>query len=160
MVVSISTFYILPEDRAWAERRVAELEIEIQAMGPDFYEAFEQSSETWHDNAPFEALREEQALLASELKKLREILRKASPGVPKAAKNTVTMGRSVVLTSDDERRSYRIAGDWTNQAGISVDGSLIISRNTPIATALLGKKCGDAVTLPPRGRHFTIAEIT
>jgi hypothetical protein len=43
---------ILDEDKAYARARIAELEQQIQALGPEFYEVFNQSSETWHDNAP------------------------------------------------------------------------------------------------------------
>jgi len=48
---------ILDEDKKWAEARIAALDEEIQALGPEFYDVFNQSSETWHDNAPFDALR-------------------------------------------------------------------------------------------------------
>ena len=54
---------LLDEDREYARRRIAELQKEIQELGPEFYEVFNQSSETWHDNAPFDALRDRQSLL-------------------------------------------------------------------------------------------------
>ena len=55
--------YLLPIDRAYAEARITVLEKEIQDLGPDFNDAFTQSSETWHDNSPFEAVRDKQSML-------------------------------------------------------------------------------------------------
>lgn len=52
---------ILDEDKKAARQRIAELEAEILSLGPEFYEVFNQSSETWHDNAPFDALRDRQS---------------------------------------------------------------------------------------------------
>ena len=59
--------YLLPEDRVAAEERIAELEGLIQDLGEDFRDAFTQSSETWHDNSPFEAVRDKQSMYAAEL---------------------------------------------------------------------------------------------
>jgi hypothetical protein len=53
--------YILEADKQWLNTRIEELEATIQALGPDFYDVFNQSSETWHDNAPFDALRDKQS---------------------------------------------------------------------------------------------------
>ena len=37
--------YLLPEDRAYAIARIEELERQIQDLGPDFNDAFTQSSD-------------------------------------------------------------------------------------------------------------------
>lgn len=57
---------ILDEDKEWMRRRIAELEKQIRDLGTEFYDALNQSSETWHDNAPFDALRDRQSVLAAE----------------------------------------------------------------------------------------------
>ena len=59
--------YLLPDDREYAEKRIRELEQMIQELGADFNDAFTQSSETWHDNSPFEAVRDKQSMYAAEL---------------------------------------------------------------------------------------------
>ncbi len=48
---------ILDVDKEYARKRIAELDDEIIALGPEFYNAFNQTSESWHDNAPFEFVR-------------------------------------------------------------------------------------------------------
>jgi transcription elongation GreA/GreB family factor len=135
---------LLDEDKADARQRIAELEKEIRELGPEFYEVFNQSSETWHDNAPFDALRDRQSLLDAELQKLRQILRDSLPGVPPQPKNKVGIGSRVELGSG---RRYFIAGDWTPLAGQSRDGSLVVSCQAPLAVELIGKKVGASVTI-------------
>lgn len=134
---------ILEEDKQWARQRIAELEKQIQDLGPEFYDVFNQSSETWHDNAPFDALRDRQSVLDAERQHLRNLLRKSAVGVPKLKKGVVGIG-SVVEIQDAKGRphKYRIAGSWTYRAGKLIDGVRIVSIETPIATALIGKKVG------------------
>ena len=134
--------YLLPIDRAYAEARITVLEKEIQDLGPDFNDAFTQSSETWHDNSPFEAVRDKQSMLAAELHKLRTLVRHATLTPPKAKRGTVGIGHTVELADGNK---YQIAGDWTHQAGHHQDGMHTVSCHTLIAKALLGKKVGDEV---------------
>ena len=133
---------ILDDDKTYARERVAELEKAIQDLGPEFYEVFNQSSETWHDNAPFDALRDRQSVLAAELQNLRTVLRNSAISVPKPKKNAVGIGSAVTL---ENGRRFFIAGDWTPHAGQEKDGALVVSAQTPLARAMLGKKVGDEV---------------
>ena len=140
--------YILDNDKVYARDRIAELEAEIQALGPEFYEVFNQSSETWHDNAPFDALRDRQSVMAAELDKLRTVLRSAAISLPKQKKGTIGIGSTVTTTnlSTNRQLTYFIAGDWTPHVGHMRDGATIISRQSPIGSVLLGKKARDIVT--------------
>lgn len=138
---------ILDEDKAYARTRIEELQKEILDLGPEFYEVFNQSSETWHDNAPFDALRDRQSLLDAELQKLRQVLRDSLPGIPKPKRGTAGIGSTVELS---DGRRYFIAGDWTPHAGQTKNGAVVISRKAPLAAAFLGKKVGGVVTA---GKH-------
>lgn len=133
---------ILDDDKQFARRRVEELEKEIQGLGPEFYEVFNQSSETWHDNAPFDALRDRQSVLAAELQSLRTVLRQSTISVPRSKKNTVGIGSTVTL---ENGKHYFIAGDWTPHAGQEKAGALVISAGTPLAQAMIGKKVGGEI---------------
>lgn len=144
---------ILDEDKAYASRRIAELQKEILDLGPEFYEVFNQSSETWHDNAPFDALRDRQSLLDAELQKLRQVLRDSLPSVPAKKKGQAGIG-SIVELSDGKR--YFIAGDWTPHAGQAKDGVVVISRKAPIAAAFFGKKVGTTVMV---GEHPVVITV-
>jgi transcription elongation GreA/GreB family factor len=134
---------ILDEDKVWAKVRIAELEKAIQDLGPEFYEVFNQSSETWHDNAPFDALRDRQSVLDAELQQLKTVLRNSLPGMPRQKKNVVGIGSKLII--GDKR--YFIAGNWTPYAGQEKDGMIVISAETPLAQQLLGKKIGDTVAI-------------
>jgi transcription elongation GreA/GreB family factor len=145
---------LLDQDREYARLRIAELQKEIQDLGPEFYEVFNQSSETWHDNAPFDALRDRQSLLDAELQKLRQILRDSLPGEPVREKRKVSVGATIELS---DGRRYFIAGDWTFRAGQLHDGAVVVSCQAPLAKALLGKTTNEEVMFG--NRTTTIAAI-
>ena len=149
---------ILDEDKAWARARIAELEKAIQDLGPEFYEVFNQSSETWHDNAPFDALRDRQSVLDAELQQLKRIIGQSLPGRPAPKPGLVGLGSEVVLAaSSGTRRRYFIAGDWTPHAGQQKGFAIVVSAGTPLAKQLMGKKIGDEVSV---GRTtFLVKEI-
>ncbi len=135
--------YLLPEDRVWAEKRIEELERSIQDLGSDFNDAFTQSSETWHDNSPFEAVRDKQSMYAAELHHLRTLIRTSTLLPPKKTRGTIGVGDTVILATGNR---YKIAGDWTHKAGQHADGVIWVSRHTPMAQALLGRKIGEMVS--------------
>ena len=136
--------YLLPIDRHYAEQRVGRLEQLIQELGPDFNDAFSQSSETWHDNSPFEAVRDKQAMYAAELHQLRTLIRTSTLTPPKKKRGVIGVADTVEL---DNGKRYLIAGDWTHKAGQHADGVYWVSRHTPVAIAVVGKKIGDSVML-------------
>ena len=146
--------YLLPEDRIYAIERIHQLEVEIQDLGPEFQDVFTQSSETWHDNAPFDALRDKQSNLAAELDQLRKLVRHSTLTPPRKKRGTVGIGDTVVLASG---KQYHIAGDWTHKAGHRVDNAYWVSRHTPVAQSLLGHAAWDSVVLA--GQDTMIEEI-
>ncbi len=138
---------ILENDKNYARQRIAELDAQIIALGPEFYDVFNQTSETWHDNAPFEVLRDRQALMAAERDNLKSILRNCLPSIPKQKRGVVGIGTKVTARNktNDKVMTYFIAGDWTANAGQVVDEAIIVSRRSPIALKLIGKKCNDEI---------------
>ncbi|MEI6850537.1 MAG: GreA/GreB family elongation factor [Candidatus Saccharibacteria bacterium] len=138
---------ILEEDKQYARERIAELDTQIIDLGPEFRKAFTQTSETWHDNAPFEAVRDQQSILAAERHHLKLTLRSSLPSIPKQKKSVVGIGSivHVINKKTNKKTIYFIAGDWTYRAGHKVDGAIIMSRKSPLALAMLGKKINDEV---------------
>jgi transcription elongation GreA/GreB family factor len=135
---------VLADDRRNAEARIAELEKAIRDLGPEFYEVFNQSSETWHDNAPFDALRDRQSVLDAELQQLRSILRNCSLTIPRIKKNTIGIGSKVTL---EDGRRFLVAGDWTPRAGQTQGAYVVVSCQAALGMALLKKKVGDEVSV-------------
>ena len=151
-VTSTLNYYILEEDKALALQRIQQIEQEILELGPAFHDALNQTSETWHDNAPFDALREKQAVLAAELQSLKETLGKASPAAPRQETGRVNIGSRVKLHHPSKKtaQQFFIAGHWTYRLGEFIDNHMIISCQSPLGASLLGKSLGDTVTLPNR----------
>lgn len=155
-----SFFYVLNDDKQRARARIAELERLIEELGPAFHEAFTQTSETWHDNAPYEAVRDHQAVLAAEMHHLNVVLRKAAISVPKAKKGRVGIGSKVQLVDGaGAQRRFLMAGDWTIAPGEARDGYTIVTKNAPLGKALFESRVGDTVALPPKSTPFRIESI-
>lgn len=142
------TIIILDIDKKMALERIAELESAIQKLGPEFHDVFNQSSETWHDNAPFEAVRDRQSVMAAELQNLKATLRNSSAPTSHQNKEQIGIGATVIVTElgTKQRSSYYIAGDWTYRTGQKYgDGeALIVSSQAPLAKNMLGLGVGDA----------------
>jgi transcription elongation GreA/GreB family factor len=161
MVQSPTTnYYILEEDKALARERIAAIEREILDLGPAFHDALNQTSETWHDNAPFDALREKQAVLVAELQTLKETLSKSAPTPPKSQEGLVNIGSRVKLnhTAEKSQHHYFLAGHWTFRLGEFLGNHMVISCQSPLGASLLGKKVGEVVTLPNK-QELTISGI-
>ncbi len=125
-----------------------ELEVAIQDLGPEFYDVFNQSSETWHDNAPFDALRDRQSVLFAELQNLKSIMKNAAISIPKQKKGVVGIGSKVTVENIDLQKThtYLFAGDWTYRTGEQFEDAIIISAEAPLAKAIAGKKVGETAT--------------
>src|SRR5687768_8388019 len=158
--MSATPFYILDEDKAWARQRIAELEQAILDLGPEFHTALNESNETWHDNAPFDALRDEQALMVAEMQQLKEHLAKAAITVPKPKKNTIGIGSLVLLQAENGKaKQFFLAGNWTPHAGQEVKGVMTISCESPIGQTLLGKRIGNTIAIGPRKKEYVITKV-
>lgn len=131
-------FYILAKDLSWLDARIKELEQAIQDLGPDFYDVFNQSSETWHDNAPFDALRDKQSVLFAEYSNLRTVRQKARLYTPNNDNSVVSIGKYVNIG----QKRFRISGDWTQDAGKTHNDTTTVSRQSPLAQEIIGKPIG------------------
>lgn len=152
-------FYILEEDKQLAQQRIAELERQILELGPEFHVALTQSTETWHDNAPFDALREKQAVLAAEMQNLKMILQKASTAIPKTPKGIVGIGSKIVVELKGKIQRYVLTGHWSYRLGHEIDKALVISCQSPLGQAILGKRPGESGVLPHNGHQVTVTEV-
>lgn len=135
---------ILEEDFDLLSERIKELEKQMFDLGEDFNEAVSQSSETWHDNAPFDAVRDKQSILNFELTKLRAVRKEAAKISPKKGKQ-IQIGNKVVLNGPKVIK-VMIGGHWIGRE--RVGDYILISCESPIATKLLGKKLGDRIEIP------------
>lgn len=152
-------FYVLKEDKTWAKARIAELEKAIQDLGPEFNIALNQSNETWHDNAPFDALRDTQAVMVAEMQNLKEILFKANISVPKPKPGRVGIGSYVTVFDGRKKYRYLLAGDWSPRIGQVANGFTVVSRQSPIGEALFDKKVATTINIGPKAKALSISVI-
>lgn len=107
------------------------------------------------ENAEYDAAREEQGLLETRIAEIEEILNNADI-IKGGRKKTIDLGSKVELHTDGKTVTYTIVGPVEANP---LEGK--ISNESPIGTALFGKKVDDDVTITtPRGSvTYKVAEI-
>lgn len=136
-------FRLLTTDKRWIEQRIEKLQREIKDLGPEFHEVLNQSSETWHDNAPFDAVRDKQSLLYAEYSHLKYILLNSEPIKRPVDISVVLIGHKVSISKNEKTRNYFIAGDWAHDVSQDCEGAIVVTAQSPLAKAVLGKTMGD-----------------
>lgn len=135
---------LLKEDYELLLERIESLEKQLFELGEEFNVAVNQSSETWHDNVPFDVVRDKQTILQHERRQLVAIRNSAKVARPSTGKKTVSIGDIVLVEGGNLK--VLIAGVWSGRR--EVNGARAISVNSDIAKLLLGKKNGQHVELP------------
>ena len=107
------------------------------------------------ENAEYDAAREEQGLLETRIAEIEEIINNADI-IKGGRKNVIDLGSKVELTTNGKTVTYTIVG--------SVEANPLegkISNESPIGTALFGKKVGDDATIStPKGSvTYKVSEI-
>ncbi len=106
------------------------------------------------ENSEYDSAREEQGLVESRVSEIEDILQHAE--IIKATKSsTIKIGSTVVL-KNGSKVTYRIVGPVEADP---LEGK--ISNESPIGSALMGKKVGDKVTIKtPKGETtYTVEEV-
>jgi transcription elongation factor GreA len=108
------------------------------------------------ENSEYQEAREEQSRLEHRIFELEELLRRASIIKKSQSSQTVRIGSKVKVKKDGDVLTYTIVG--SNEAN-PAEG--LISNESPIGRALLGKKVGDSVSVKaPKGEMtYQILEI-
>jgi len=147
---------ILEADRLLAYKRIAELEQMIIDLGPEIEAALNQSSETYHDNAPFEVVRDRRSNLVFNIRQLRDILVHSTKQMPRKRVGVASVDTVIEVQNEAtmKRHKYYLASDWTLRTGELHQGAIVISRQSPLGMLLDGKKVG--TTVPFNGAILTI----
>jgi transcription elongation factor GreA len=107
------------------------------------------------ENAEYDAAREEQGLLESRIAEVEEILKNADIIEAGKSDGTVKVGSTVDLHNGRDV-TYQIVGPVEADP---LEGK--VSNESPIGSALLGKKAGDKVTIKtPKGdMDYTVKKV-
>ena len=102
------------------------------------------------ENAEYEAAREEQTQIESEIREMEEILLTCEIVDAKTVGGVINVGSTVRLYDEefDEELVYKILG-----ATESDPSNGITSNNSPVGSALIGHKQGETINLPPNARR-------
>ena len=111
------------------------------------------------ENAEYHAAKEQQAMNETRIGDLEDKLSRADViDISKLSGNTVKFGANVRLIDEDTEKesNFQIVGEF--EANISKG---LISINSPIARALIGKNVGDSVEVstPGGGKSYEIIKI-
>lgn len=149
--------FFLKTDLAIVEATIQETIEKLRETGAELRNAVTQSSETWHDNFPFENAQQQARLLEQRLKDLEQIRRNATIVEMPKTNMTVAIGHTVTIknTETNEVKKYKIGSHIT----FTKDA---ISYASPIGALLLGKKVGQRTkgTLGKSLQEFEIIEIS
>ena len=123
--------------------KLGEMEKLLNEMTHRMSEVCSQSSETWHDNAPFDAIRDTAQQMEKQLKNLRgqmsniEIME-----YPRETNGTVRYGTKVTLERDGTPVTYIIVGYGDENSAFRR-----VVYEAPISQAIMGKKVDDEFTI-------------
>lgn len=138
------TYKLLDQDKVWIEKRLEHLNKKIKDLGEEFNEVLNQSSETWHDNAPFDAVVDKQSLLYAEYSHLKYIILNSHRVVVPSSNLRVAIGKHISVELNGKINKYLVAGDWSHLTGKkNKTGAMVITCQTPIAKELIGKKVNE-----------------
>ena len=125
-------------------------------------EARRQSSETWHDNAPADAVNAEGTIVASRAQSIIDALRGALIcEYPAGDETTITLGSLVGLRfgNSDELEYYLLTG-FSRMAPTFTDGVKtpetfgVATVQSPMGKELLGRKVGDQASYSVNDRQI------
>ncbi|PID31472.1 hypothetical protein CR983_00775 [Candidatus Saccharibacteria bacterium] len=157
---------VLPFELEIARDSMAKLTATQKELSEDLGDAMNQSSETWHDNAPAEAISSRSLILAESAKPHQRLLKNGVPFEYSNDNDEVTLGSVVsVQTNIDPSKDmtkYILTGATLNlpEDILSLQNTneiTAITLSSPIGRAILGAKVGDDISFNmPRGRKSNI----
>lgn len=150
--------YFTSSDFAALQRKISEVMKKLDETSKAIGEACNQSSETTHDNFPYEEAVRQQALWSRRLDELSELSQGALVVRAVASNTEVRIGKHVELEDlmTGEVKTHRIGS--FNVASYSSDESAI-SYNSPLGNRLLGARVDDIRVLEVEGRDAWLLKV-
>lgn len=161
---------ILPFEKMILRGRFDSLASEQLRLGNELGEAMSQSSETWHDNAPAEAVRDQSFITANRALALQALFRDSMDvPYPSRQEDKVTLGSIVDVRygSDLRIERYIITGVVRDIEDIEAATGVILSTEeqdvdavtvlSPLGKNLLGTAVGDTVVYEANEKTFSLS---
>jgi len=126
---------ILKEDAELVEARIKELKLELRELAGELRQTLTESSETWHDNSPWDNAKAKEAVLLAELNKLDEV-RKSYKVIEADERSLV--GKNYDLEFNGNKVKIYLAGDFSLRTGQKIGGYTVVTKDSPVAQKVLG----------------------
>ena len=152
--------YLLPHELELARDELTIIEEKVRIYGENMHEAMSQSSETWHDNAPADAIRHEAQVVMQRRGAVEKLLTRAVRlEYPPTDFERVTVGSRVRVQIDDNPASdIDIVG--AQFASREEDGDVLVcTLRAPLVNPILGKRIGDVTTTKINGKNVVITVL-
>lgn len=161
--IELNRVPLLPFEHKLAENALQHYIIAQNRLGNLLKESMNQTSETWHDNAPADAINNDSKMLANVAKDTMHILNESDIyDYEDTTVDSVTLGSLVSTHYDNGKQvAFFITGTTRDleeyQDKIPKTGSRVVTVYSPIGRALLGAKVNYSVKFQaPNGRDITI----
>ncbi len=152
--------YALPHEYLALQNELEEIETHMKSLSDLNHSAMNESSETFHDNAPAEALRDESIVYSSRNRSLLSILEKIQIiDYPSEELNFITIGSLVSLQFENgDTEQFYIAG-VVNYSKINDPEVTLCSYKSPVGKLLVGRNVGNKILLDSNKQTVTILSI-
>jgi len=153
-------FYALPHEEVMMHRQIDSVKNQRSTLAGNISEAMEQSSETWHDNAPADALFGEMRVLDLHGTKLAVAKRNlVIVHYPEPDFNLVTIGSRVGCLMLGDEFQMDITGNLpiTLDPGEDIEAGSI---DAPMPRALLGAALNSTVGVTINKKEFEVSVIS
>lgn len=125
---------ILKEDKDLVLKRIEELKQDLRDLADEFRQTLGESSETWHDNSPWDNAKAKEAVMLAELDALGYIKRtyvvtKESEESPIGKFHEVIFNGNIIKVF--------LAGDYSPRAGKKVGDHIVVTKDSPVAQEIL-----------------------
>lgn len=125
---------ILQEDKDLVVKRLEELKQELRELATEFHQTLTESSETWHDNSPWENAKQRERGLLAEQENLERVIKNYSV-VKDDDKSPI--GKNHEVEFNGNKVKVFLAGDFSMRTGEMIDGCIVVTKDSPIARELL-----------------------
>lgn len=156
---------VLPDEKKALEAKLAHLANKQRELGRELGLSMKESAETWHDNAPAEAIATDAHRLSSEAESLIELLSKVSViEIPSSNFENVTVGSKVQLKFTDLNKTKIIlltgSGYLPDRVFDEKNHPLeVISVSSPLGKAILEHSTGDIIEFTVNNRVIKVEII-
>ena len=125
---------ILKEDYELVVKRIRELEMNLRDLANVFRQTLTESSETWHDNSPWENAKAEEAVYLSELENLTNVLKTHKVVVDT---NDSLIGKNYKINFNGNDVKVFLAGDFSMRSGQRINDHIIVTKDSPIGKRII-----------------------